>query len=400
MKIGKERIYQQPVNEVTWLGGYAQQRQAEAEARGEVLPPAIRLHIGEPSFRTPEHIRQAATQSIECEPLTYGPAVGQPWLRELLAEKIQRIDGYAVEPAHIAVTMGGSGALQAAFTATVGPGDEVLIPDPAWPLYTMQLAACGATSVPYPLDPQGGWLPDVARLETLVTPHTRILVINTPGNPTGAVFPREIIGSLLDFARRHDLYLISDECYDQIIFEGEHISPATMLSREEFESGRFIGVYTFSKTYAMTGWRIGYLTTGTHLLKTIVDVLNANYTNISTSIQRAAAAALTGPQECVVEMREAYRRRRDLVVSLLKDYGRYIYTPHGAFYTLIDISSRKGEARHSHQFTLDLLHERNVTVASGSGFGSVAQGNVRISLATSEEEIERGVREICLFADR
>lgn len=400
MKIGKERIYQQPVNEVTWLGGYAQQRQAEAEARGEALPPAIRLHIGEPSFRTPEHIRRAAIQSIECEPLTYGPAAGQPWLRELLAEKIQRINGYTVEPVHIAVTMGGSGALQAAFTAIVGPGDEVLLPDPAWPLYTMQLAACGATGVPYPLDPQGEWLPDMARLEQLVTPRTRILVINTPGNPTGAVFPREIISSLLDFARRHDLYLISDECYDQIIFEGEHISPATMLSREEFESGRFIGVYTFSKTYAMTGWRIGYLVTGTRLLKTIVDVLNANYTNISTLIQRAAAAALTGPQECVVEMREAYRRRRDLAISLLKDYGRYIYTPHGAFYTLIDLSSRKGEAHHSHQFTLDLLHERNVTVASGSGFGSVAQANVRLSLAASEEEIERGVREICQFADR
>ncbi|HLG65120.1 MAG TPA: aminotransferase class I/II-fold pyridoxal phosphate-dependent enzyme [Ktedonosporobacter sp.] len=400
MKIGKEQIYQQPVNEITWLGAYAQQRQAEAEARGEVLPPAIRLQIGEPSFRTPEHIRQAAIRSIECEPQTYAPAVGHLWLRELLAEKIRRINGYAVEPAHIAITMGGTGALQVALIATVGPGDEVLIPDPGWPLYAMQLAACGATGVPYPLDPQGEWLPDIAQLEKLVTPRTRVLLINTPGNPTGAVFPREIVCSLLDFARRHDLYLLSDECYDQIIFEGEHISPATMLSREEFESGRFIGVYTFSKTYAMTGWRIGYLTTGTQLMKTIVDVLNAKYTNISTLTQRAAAAALTGPQDCVSEMREAYQRRRDLAVSLLKDDGRYIYTPHGAFYALIDISSRKGEARHSRQFALDLLHERNVAVAAGSGFGSVAQANVRISLAACEEEIERGVREICSFADR
>lgn len=400
MKIGKERIYQQPVNEITWLSAYAQQWQAEAEARGEALPPAIRLQIGEPSFRTPEHIRQAAIHSVEHEPLTYAPAVGQSWLRELLAEKIQRINGYTVEPAHIAIAMGGTGALQVALIATVGPGDEVLIPDPGWPLYAMQLSACGATGVPYPLDPQGEWLPDIAQLEKLITPRTRVLLINTPGNPTGAVFPREIICSLLDFARRHDLYLLSDECYDQIIFEGEHISPATMLSREEFESGRFIGAYTFSKAYAMTGWRIGYLTTGTYLMKTIVDVLNANYTNISTLIQRAAAAALTGPQDCVVEMREAYQRRRDLAVSLLKDYGRYIYTPHGAFYALIDISSRKGKSWDSRQFALDLLHERNVAVAAGSGFGSVAQANVRISLAASEQEIERGVREICLFADR
>lgn len=400
MKIGKERIYNQPVNAITSLGAYAQQWQAEAKARGVVLPPAARLQIGEPGFRTPEHIRLAAIQSIQGEAMTYAPAVGQPWLRKLLAEKIQRINGYPVEPAHIAVTMGGTGAIQVALMATVGPGDEVLIPDPCWPLYFMQLSACGATGVPYPLDPQGEWLPDMAQLEKLVTPRTRVLLINTPGNPTGAVFPREIVCSLLDFARRHDLYLLADECYDQMIFEGEHISPATMLSPEEFESGRFIGVYSFSKTYAMTGWRIGYLTTGTHLMKTIDDVLNAKYTNISTLLQRAAVAALTGPQDCVVEMREAYRSRRDLAVSLLKDYGRYIYTPHGAFYTLIDISSRKGEVRHSHQFALDLLRERNVAVAPGSGFGSVAQANVRISLAGPEEEIERGIREICLFADR
>src|SRR6185312_12718343 len=240
-----------------------------ADARGEILPPAVRLQIGEPSFRTPEHIRLAAIRSVECEPMTYGPAKGWPWLRELLAEKIERVNGYSVRPEHIAIAMGGTGALQVALMATVGIGDEVLIADPCWPLYFMQLSTCGAVGVPYPLDPQSEWLPDIAQLEKLVTERTRVLMINSPGNPTGAVFPPEIVSALLDFARRHDLYLLSDECYDEIVFEGKHLSPATLLSPEEFEAGRFIGIYTFSKTYAMTGWRIGYMVTGTRLMKTI-----------------------------------------------------------------------------------------------------------------------------------
>ena len=400
MKFGKQRIYDLPINDITGLGAVAQQVQQEAEARGQVLPPPARLHIGEPSFRTPEHIRLAAVQSIENEILTYGLPPGWPWLRELIAAKIERVNGYSVEPQQVAIAMGGTGAIFASLMATVGPGDEVLIPDPGWPQYRMQLAACGATVVPYPLDPQNQWLPEVAQLERLVTPRTRLLLINSPGNPTGAVFPEQLMAELLDFARRHDLYLLADECYDEMVFEGKHISPASMLTHSEFNSGRVIGIYTFSKTYAMTGWRIGYIVTGTPLMKTIIDVLNASSTNISTLVQRAAAAALTGPQACVAEMRETYRRRRDLTVSLLKDRSRYLYTPHGAFYALIDVTSPNGIQRRGRQFALDLLYESNVAVAPGSGFGSVAEHYVRISLAASDEEIERGIKEICKVADR
>lgn len=400
MKFGKQRIYEVPVSDVTTLGAYAHKLQLEAEVRGEVLPPPVRLQIGEPNFRTPEHIRRAAVQSIESELMTYGPPPGWPWLRELLATKVERVNGYAISAENTAIALGGTGAILSALLATVGAGDEVLIPDPCWPHYFMQLAACDAIGVPYPLDPQNEWLPDVASLEKLVTPRTKLLIINSPGNPTGAVFPASIVSAMLDFARRHDLYLLSDECYDQMVFEGAHSSPATLLSRNEFEAGRFIGIYTFSKTYAMTGWRIGYAVAGTQLIETLVNVLNASYTNISTAVQRAAVAALTGPQDCVAEMRNAYRHRRDLTVSLLKDYGRYIYTPRGAFYTLIDVRGKRGESRRGRQFALDLLKERNVAVAPGSGFGSVAQEYVRISLAGSDEEIERGVREICEFAGR
>ena len=400
MNFGKQHIYDLPINDIIYIGTLAQQLQEEAKAHGDKLPPLARLHVGEPSFRTPEHIRDAAIEVIASEPMTYGPAAGWPWLRELLAEKIGRVNDYKVTPQHIAVSMGGTGAIQAALTATVGPGDEVLLPDPHWPQYSMQIACCGATEVLYPLDSQNAWLPEVAQLERLVSSRTRLLIINSPANPTGAVFPAQLIGELLDFARRHDLYLLSDECYDEIIFDGKHTSPATLLSRDEFESGRLICVYSFSKTYAMTGWRIGYVVTGTELTKTITYVLDASYTNISTAIQRAAAAALSGPQTCVAEMRDAYQRRRDLVVNLLKEAGRYAYSPHGAFYTFVDVTAPNGVQRRGKHFALDLLRERNVAVASGSSFGSVAEQYVRISLAASDEEIERGVRELCAFADR
>ncbi len=400
MNPGKPHIHNLPVNDITSLGITALHMQQEAQARGIVLPPAVRLHVGEPSFRTPEHIRQAAIETIQHELLTYGPPAGWPWLRELLAEKIARVNGYTVTPHNVAVTMGGTGGIQAALLAIAGEGDEVLVPDPHWPHYMMQLASCGAMYVPYPLDPQSGWLPDIAQLERLVTPRTRVLLINSPGNPTGAVFSPQLIADLLDFARGHDLYLLSDECYDEIIFEGRHTSPASLLSYDEFNEGRVICVYSFSKSYAMTGWRIGYVVTAAELLKTIILVLDGSHTNISTAIQRAAEAALTGPQACVGEMRQAYHRRRDLAVRLLQEHGRYLYTPHGAFYLLIDITNTEHPQRQSRQFAMDLLRQRNVTAASGSSFGSAAEQYVRISLAAPEEEIERGIREICSFADR
>ena len=400
MKTGKHRISALPTNDITNLGSLAQQVQREAEAHGISLPPPLRLHIGEPGFRTPEHINQAAIETLRTETLTYGPPAGWPWLRELIAAKIARVDGYRIGAENTAVTVGGTGAILTALLATVGPGDEVLIPDPHWPQYKMQLAACGATSVTYPLNPANDWLPDVARMGELLTPRTRLLIVNSPANPTGAVFSRKIVAELLAFARRHDLYLLSDECYDEMIFEGEHVSPASLMTREEFESGRVICVYTFSKTYAMTGWRVGYVVTGAELLKTISYVIDASYTNVSLLSQRAAAAALAGPQDCVGEMRAIYQRRRDLAIKILREHGRYFYTPHGAFYILVDAYTREGKARSGRELAQALLRERNATVAPGSGFGAIAENYVRVSLAGSDEEIEQGLRELCTFADR
>ncbi|GCE48132.1 aspartate aminotransferase/aminotransferase [Thermosporothrix hazakensis] len=385
----------------TNLIAYAQQLRAEAEARGEQLPPLLPLHMGEPSFRTPDHIRRAAIATIEQEPISYGPPPGWPWLRTLLAEKVTRVNGYTVRPENVVVTAGGTNALLASFQATLKPGDEVLISDPCFPLYYLQLGTLGVKAVPYTLDPGNDWLPDLEQMEKLITPRTRMLVINTPGNPTGAVFPPQLVHDLLDFARRHKLYLLSDECYDQLVFEGEHVSPGSLLTAGELESNTFIGVYSFSKTYAMTGWRVGYIVTGTGLIRRLEDILLATHTNITLVAQRAAAAALTGPQDCVEEMRAAYQHRRDLAVQLLQEYGRYVYTPHGAFYALIDISPREGRAAlDSADFAIKLLEEKQVLTSPGSSYGQVARQYIRISLAASEADIEKGIRAICELADR
>jgi aspartate aminotransferase/aminotransferase len=400
MKTGKDRIYTLPMNDITNLGSLAQQAQRDAEIRGIALPAPLRLHIGEPSYHTPEHIKRAAIEALQNEPMTYGPPAGWHWLRELLAEKVARVNGYQIRAQNTAVTVGGTGALLTALLATIEAGDEVLIPDPHWPQYKMQLASCGAKGVPYALDPANGWLPDIAQMDRLVTSRTRMVIINSPANPTGAVFPVQLVTELLNFAHWHDLYLLSDECYDEVIFEGKHVSPASLMTPEEFESGRVICVYTFSKTYAMTGWRIGYVVTGSELLKSISYVIDASYTNVSTIAQRGAAAALTGPQDCTTEMRAGYQRRRDLAINILREYDRYFYTPHGAFYILVDARKQNGEARTGRELAQTLLRERNVTVAPGSGFGTIAQNYVRVSLAGTDEEIEQGLRELCQFANR
>ncbi len=318
MKTGKEPIYTLPMNDITNLGALAQRMEQEARARGVQLPPPVRLQIGEPSFRTPEHICRAAVASIESETQTYGPPAGWPWLRELIAAKIARVNGYSVTPDNAAIAVGGTGAILSALTATVGPGDEVLMPDPHWPHYTMQLACCGATAVPYALDAHNGWLPDVRQLEQLVTPRTRMLIINSPGNPTGAVFAPELIADLLDFARRHDLYLLSDECYDEIVFEGQHVSPASLLSRDEFNDGRLDRYLHFLQNlcHDRLARRLPRCRDGDH--EDARQRAGCQLYQCQHCYTARSAAALTGPQDCVAEMRETYRRRRDLAVSLLK----------------------------------------------------------------------------------
>jgi aspartate/methionine/tyrosine aminotransferase len=349
----------------------------------------IRLEIGEPNFQTPAHIRRAAEVALEERLLTYGPPQGLLSLREAVAAKLQRVNGYTTTPERICLTPGGTGALMAALQVLCGPGDEALIPDPAWPLYAHMLTCLGARPVYYRLRPETGWLPDLEELESLVTPRTKLLLMNSPANPTGAVFPRALVERLIAFAQRHDLYLLSDEAYDELVYEGEHTSPAALSSDE-----RIISAYTFSKTYAMTGWRIGYTVASPEITRGIISVTNATCNNVSHLAQWAAEAALAGPQACVAEMREAYHQRRDAVLGILRAHGMETQAPHGAFYVLIDISAAGLPPL---EFALRLLSTRNIAVAPGSVFGNTIDGYVRISLASALSDLQTGIAGLCEF---
>ncbi len=346
-------------------------------------PGTIRLDVGQPNFRTPEHISEAGKQAIDDGYTFYTHTQGLIGLRERLVDKLARVNGYSVGTEQIASANGGVGALSATLAAILEPGDEILIPDPGWPNYRMMPPWLGARSVFYPLHPAAGFQPDLDHLKALVSPRTRALLINSPANPTGAVFPRETMVALADFAVSHDLWLISDECYDQIVFEGEHVGPASFL-----DDGRVVTIYTFSKTYAMTGWRLGYAVGDAKLIDTVTKILESNTSGPSTIAQKAAEAALDGPQECVREMVAAYSHRRDLAVDLLRESGMLVTIPHGAFYVMGDISAAGLSSR---DFALRMVGERGVSIAPGTAFGEVAPRTIRISLASSDEDLREGI---------
>jgi aspartate aminotransferase/aminotransferase len=241
--------------------------------------------------------------------------------------------------------------------------------------------------VPYPCPPELGFQPDLERLESLVTPRTKLLVVNNPSNPSGAVFPRETVEELARFAVRHDLWLLSDECYDQLVFDAEAVSPASFL-----DDGRVVSVYALSKTYSMTGWRVGYLVASAELVDQVTKVVESSATCAASVSQKAAEAALTGPQECIAEMVDAYRRRRDVVVGILRDAGLLLSVPQGAFYLMADVSPA---GLPSGEFAMRLLRERSVGVSPGTAFGSVAAGAVRIVLASPEDVLADGVSRLC-----
>ncbi|HEY7982635.1 MAG TPA: aminotransferase class I/II-fold pyridoxal phosphate-dependent enzyme [Ktedonobacterales bacterium] len=365
-------------------------------ARAAAHPGATRLELGEPGFPTPDHILLAALRSIATERQGYGPTNGPEWLRTLVAERTARVTRHTITPDQVVITAGGTGALLASLIALCAAGDAVLVPDPGWPGYDGILAAAGAVARPYPLDPANGWQPDVARMAALVTPRTRVLLLNSPSNPGGAVFSAATVAALVDFAARHDLWVLSDECYDEIVFAGQHVSPASL------DPARVITVGTCSKSYAMTGWRVGWATAPVALAPTLAIVAAAAVNNLPLLALRAAEAALAGPQGCVAEMRSGYQARRDLALRLLRAAGADPYTPAGAFYLLVDVAAlgdlRAGAAFDSLAFAEALLTARGVAVAPGVAFGATIPGHVRISLASAPDALEAGLRAVISFA--
>jgi aspartate/methionine/tyrosine aminotransferase len=352
-------------------------------------PGTIRLEVGQPDFRTPDHVAAAAKRAIDEGWTFYTQTAGLPSLRERLADKLQRVNGIKTEPGQIACGSGGVGVISAAVTALCDPGDEVLLPDPHWPNYTTMAPSAGARCVFYHCPAEQGFLPDLDRLEGLLTPRSRVLVVNSPNNPTGAVYPRATLRALGELAERHGLWLLSDECYDQIVLEGQGVAPSLANFADP---DRVISAFTFSKSYAMTGWRLGYACAAPPVIDAMVKVLEANTSCPSTISQKAGEAALDGPQDCVATMVAAYRRRRDLVLELLQESSLLLSTPTGAFYILANVSPSGLDSR---AFALRLLDRSGVAVAPGSAFGEVASGAVRISLASSDDHLREGVGHLC-----
>jgi aspartate aminotransferase len=353
-------------------------------------PGAIRLDVGQPNFPTPQHIKEAGKRAIDENKTFYTHTQGLLSLREKIVDKLARVNGIRSAPESIACAPGGVGAIAVMLAAVVEQGDEVLLPDPGWPNYRMMLPWLGARAVFYPCPPEVGFQPDLDALGSLISPRTKVLVVNSPNNPTGAVYPAETVNALIELAQRHNLWLLSDECYDQIVLDGTWTSPASLAP----EDPRIATVFTFSKSYSMTGWRLGYLTGSAELVDTATKVLESNSSCVSTITQVAAEAALVGPQDCVTAMVSAYRRRRDLVVDLLRDAELFIAEPTGAFYIMADIAPKGLPAR---DFAFALLRERGVSVAPGTAFGHVAAEAVRISLASSDADLSEGVGRLAEF---
>jgi aspartate aminotransferase len=347
------------------------------------LSGSLRLEVGQPDFRTPDHISEAGKKAIDDGITYYTPTAGLTSLRSKIASKLKRVNGLDVTAGQVACAPGGCGAIAAALAAVTEPGDEVLLPDPCWPNFRIMLAWTHTDGVFYPCSPENGFLPDPDRLAALITPRTKALLINSPHNPTGVVYPRPLLERLAEIARRHNLWVISDECYDEIILEGSTDTMSSVL-----DDGRVITAMTFSKTYSMTGWRLGYAVATEEVIGSVTKVLESMSSNTTSITQVAGEAALDGPQDCVAEMVGAYRRRRDLVVDLLREAGLLINVPTGAFYIMADVSPSGLSSR---DFAIKLLKERGVGVAPGTAFGTQAAGAVRISLASSDVALREGV---------
>lgn len=353
-------------------------------------PEVIHLEVGEPDFPTPEHVVEAAYEAARTGHTRYAPNAGLPKLREALADKVTRRNRYEANPDQVLVTQGGIQALYLVLLALLEPGDEVMLPDPAWPNFRMIAHLLGARVLPYPLVSEGDFLPRLEDLERLVTPRTRAILVNTPSNPLGTVVPRELVDTLLEFARRQDLWYISDEVYDEIVFDDAFVSAGAVADA----SDRLVSVYSFSKVYAMTGWRVGYLVAPPDLAKLLTGMQEPIVSCVNTPAQLAALAAVTGPQDIVREMRESYQERRDELLEILERGNLPSSQPSGAFYVWTDVSAANVP---SMDFARSLIEREHVAVAPGSAFGDLGEGYVRLSLASSREDLLDGASRLVRF---
>ena len=368
---------------------------ARAQALAASGIDVIDLSVGEPDFPTPPHICAAAEAAIRAGRTKYTPAAGIPDLRKAVAADYARRSGLAVTPGQVVVSNGAKHALHNAFTALLDEGDEVVVPAPYWVSYAELVKLSGGRPVLLETRIEDDFKLRPEALRAALTPRTRMLLLCSPSNPTGVVYTPDELGSLGDVALEADLAVIADEIYDQLVFDGRS-SPSFPTLRPGLVD-RTVVVAGVSKTYSMTGWRIGWTICPEPLAKAIGNLQSQETSNPSSISQHAALAALTGPQECVAEMCRAFQKRRDLVAGRLAAIpGVRLPEIGGAFYAFFDIRSAlaRGGISSAH-WCEALLEKEHVALVAGSAFG--AEGHVRMSFAASEEKLAAGLDRIARF---
>ncbi|MCC8194867.1 MAG: pyridoxal phosphate-dependent aminotransferase [Deltaproteobacteria bacterium] len=362
---------------------------AELEAQGVHV---IGLNAGEPDFATPDNIQAACERAIAAGKTKYISVTGIAELKKAICDKLLRDNNVAYDPARIVVSTGAKQALGNAVMAICNPGDEVIIPSPCWVSYVEMVKLADGVPVIVPTDPETFQL-DIAAIEKAVTPKTRAVMINTPNNPTGAVYTRESLQRLGELAIKHDFYIISDEVYEKLIYEGEHVCVAS-LSKEIYE--RTIVVNGFSKAFAMTGWRIGYSASPRDVARAMASLQGHTTSNSTTFVQWAAVEALTGGEDTIVAMRKEFDERRKYLLQRLRAMkGVTCPEAKGAFYLLPDVSFYYGKKadgaviKDSFDFCKYLLDDARLAVVPGAAFE--APKTIRIAYSNSLANITEGM---------
>ena len=359
------------------------------------LQDVVSFSVGEPDFSTPEHIVDAAIQALREGQHHYTPNAGILPLRQAISKTIRKSHGLHYDPqTQVMVTAGGMEALMLTMHCLLNPGDQFILSDPCWTNYSRQIQICSAEPVFVPVSGDNGFFFEPEALEAAITPRTKGFIINSPSNPTGNIAGREMLEKLAEIAVKHDLYVISDEVYQSILYDGNAaLSIAALPGMAE----RTVIINSFSKTYAMTGWRVGYAAGPSHIITNMVKLQENIAACVTTFAQYGALAALEGPSRPVEDMVTTYAQRRDYLVSHLKDIpGLTFCIPQGTFYLFLDVSATGMVAE---EFAKDLLQKQRVIVVPGEAFGENGKNYVRISFATSMETIQEGVRRLSAYME-
>jgi aspartate aminotransferase len=346
---------------------------------------------GEPDFETPDHIRAAAKQALDEGKTRYGPAAGEPALRQAIADKLQTENGLCYGADNVIVTNGGKHSLYGLMMALIEPGDEVIIPAPYWVSYPEMVQLAGGTPVIVPTTMDTGYKITPEQLRQAVTPKTKLFVLNSPSNPTGMIYSPDEIRALAQVVVEADIWVVSDEIYEKILYDGATHLSIGAAGPEAYD--RTIVSNGFAKAYSMTGWRVGYLAGPIPIIKALTTIQSHATSNVCTFAQYGAIAALRGPQDCVETMRLAFAERRQAIIDRVQAIpGLTCCQPQGAFYLYVDISQL---GMPSMEFCTRLLDEKYVATVPGISFGT--EGTARISYATGMETILKGMDRIEAF---